>query len=488
MKRILLTLLMTLVLPCSVVQAKSKFINGEGRFYAQEDDSLAFVKKQLLSSAFRDIISKELKHMGLDSDFFWQKYDAKFDEYFTPIQDDLKKRYKIEDENVTEKKREAYQRTLRLKKLKLKSRFGRLARTIKSYSIKSMSRSTQMANSRYLSLQAKVDRQALNQVYFKFTRTSETRHFKNIFLTVDFKLEDTIWTDFGVDVQSDFTNVIKEHWKRWLSDNYAPYIDQVVITDEEQNEKLLNFVRIPRESTQTIHNYTDASTNSEETKDTSYIHVEDDAMRDSLWLKVTLNVKKKDEDSLLKKREFEIGGEFILIDLKNNMMAHHFDFISEKSKFSFEKAQSLSSNLASLIYGMPLNELKKVQKTLGQMPANRKKVNLEVYNLESIGQLLQMRSLIQNKGVTLLLNPTISKFNNEVAIVSLEFQGDPSRLSTLLKELENTAVGNKVLRFKTMDNPFQMILESKTTEMPNKTPMDGGKINQNQKSVGPGNV
>ncbi len=488
MKGIFLGLILALILPGVQTQAKNKFISGEGRFFAQEEDSLSFVKKQLLFSAFRDVISKELKLMGLESDFFWQKYDAKFDEYFLPIQEDLKKRYKIDDENVTEKKRTAYQKRLRAKKLKLKSRFGRLARSIKSYSIKSMSRSTQMANSRYLSILANVDRQSLNQLYFKFTRTNETRHFKNIFLTVDFRLKDLAWTELGVEVQSDFTNVIKEHWKRWLTDNYAPYVDLVVITDEAQKGKLQNFVRIPQETTKTIHSYTSDAKASEEQTETSYISVEEDALRDSLWLKISITLEKKDEDVLLKKREFEIGGEFILIDLKNNQMAHHFDFVLDRNKFSFEKSQTLSSNLASLIYGKPLNELKKVQKSLGQMPSNKRKVNLEIYNLDSIGQLFKMRKLIQNKGVTLLLNPTIKEFNNNVAIVSLEYQGDPTRLSDKLKELENTMIDDRVLKFRTVDNPFQMFLDQKALEVPNKVPLDAGKINKNQKKLGPGNV
>jgi hypothetical protein len=488
MKKIILGLVFLLILPLSNSFARDQYISGEGRFFAQETDSLEFVKKQLLFSAFRDVISKELKTMGLDNTFFWNQYDLKFEEYFTPIKEKLKLTYKIDDEGVSKKQREAYQKTLRAKKLKLKSRFGRLARAINSYSIRSMSRSTQMANSRYLKLQAKIDKQVLNQLYIKFTRTSESRHFKNVFLTVDFKLKDLTWTDLGVDIQSDFTNVITEHWKRWLTDNYKPYVEEIILTDEEQKNKLLNFVRIPQDTTQTIHSYTSNGEAKESANETSYIRVEEDALRDSLWLKITLSIKKRDEDTLLKKREFEVGGEFILIDLKNNQMAHHFDFISESNTYSYEKSQELSSSLASLIYSMPLNELKKVQKNLGHMPANRNSINLEIYNLDSIGQLFKMKKLIQNKGVTLLLNPTIKKFNRDIAIVNLDFQGDSTRLKEMLQKLENTAVGNSILGFKSEDNPFQMVLKAKVKEVPNKVPMEKTKVNKAKKAVGPGNV
>ena len=81
------------------------FIRGDGRFYAMEDDSLAFVKKQLLFNAFKDIISKELKNEGLSPNVFWEKFEEKFDESFEPVQESLTLKYGIEEEDVSAKKK-----------------------------------------------------------------------------------------------------------------------------------------------------------------------------------------------------------------------------------------------------------------------------------------------------------------------------------------------------------------------------------------------
>ena len=178
-----------------------KFVSGEGRFFAQDEDSLSFVKKQLLYSAFRDVLSKEMSAIGLDSGTFWTAYDQKFDNYFEPIKQKLKNTYKIVDgEEVSEKQKEAYQKKLRRKKLTLMAKYGRLGRAITSYSIKKMTRSTQMANSRYLNLQAKVNRKLLSSLFRKFTLSSERRRYKKLYLTVNFSLEDMSWVDLGVGV------------------------------------------------------------------------------------------------------------------------------------------------------------------------------------------------------------------------------------------------------------------------------------------------
>jgi hypothetical protein len=73
------TVLLTLFLSLSLSAAT--FVDGEGHFFAKDSDSLSFVKKQLLSSAFRNVMTKELDAMGLDSKLFWQQYDKKFEKY-----------------------------------------------------------------------------------------------------------------------------------------------------------------------------------------------------------------------------------------------------------------------------------------------------------------------------------------------------------------------------------------------------------------------
>ena len=76
------------------IQAE-EYVLGEGRFNATDDDSLGFVKKQVIHQGFLDVISKELETMGLNKDLFWQKYDEKSKNSFASVELSLKEKYKI---------------------------------------------------------------------------------------------------------------------------------------------------------------------------------------------------------------------------------------------------------------------------------------------------------------------------------------------------------------------------------------------------------
>ena len=59
------------------VFAEKKFVKGEARFRSQDEDALSFIKGQLLDKSFRDVLSKEIQAMGLNSDTFWKNFIVK---------------------------------------------------------------------------------------------------------------------------------------------------------------------------------------------------------------------------------------------------------------------------------------------------------------------------------------------------------------------------------------------------------------------------
>ena len=80
--------------------------------------------------------SKELKRMKLDSDLFWGSYEAKFEEQFEPVLEELKLKYKEGDESQTKNQKKRYDKVSRYKRLVSKRKFGKLSRIVRSYSIK----------------------------------------------------------------------------------------------------------------------------------------------------------------------------------------------------------------------------------------------------------------------------------------------------------------------------------------------------------------
>jgi hypothetical protein len=440
----------------------NEFINGEGRFHAKYDDSLAFIKKQLLYSAFRDVFSKELQSMGLDQELFWRKVDSRFLAYFDPIDEKLRKKYGIDTPRETSSGKDRYQNASRLKRFTLKAKFGRLAKAVTSYSIQKMSRSTQVANSRYLSLQAKVNRKTINKIYLDFTRDKEARQFRSLFISVNFQLEDMTWNDVGVETENDFTTVVKEHWRRWLEGKLGDHVTAVKVVGGEIEGQLYNYLKIPTETTDTLQ----ALATSQAVAEAEGSSINDSLdmaanmhLKDSLWLVVNVKISKKGEDSLLKQRDYEVDGEFILVDLKSNSLATHFDFSKEKKTYSYEDAHKLSSNLASLVYRLPMTEFNNLKSKLINLPSKIGRIQLQVSNVNSIQELFHLNQTLTSKGITYQFAPSISSYSNDRGNLSLSFQGSTAQITELLLSLQNERVGlNKRISFPTRKNPFELVL------------------------------
>lgn len=436
--------------------AKDGYVSGDGRFYAQDEDSLSFVKQQLLSSAFRDILGKELKSMGLNAELFWQKYDLQFDEYFAPIHDQLKADYGVkEDGDISAKKRDEYEKELRKKRLVLKSKFGRLDRAVSSYSIQKMSRSTQMANSRYLALQAKINRKMLSEIYLQFTREGEARHFKKIYLSVKFNLKDLSWNDVGVDVETDFTEVVQEHWKKWFEEKFQGVVDSIVLTDESTERELTEFLKIPSEATQMLQG--------------QEVIGRDSNFSNSLWVKINIDLNKEHDHGLLREREFGIDGDFLIVDLKNNKVLSHYDFIKEERKFSVEDRHKLSSNMASLVYQIPLPNFEKFKADLLGATAPSQRIYLDVEGANTITDIFDFTSILNNKGVSYQFEVEVESFSKGVAKVAVDFKGQGNEIIEFLKSLDGARVNNdKIIDFGKEKNPFSLQLINKKSKGPRK--------------------
>jgi hypothetical protein len=457
----MITLVLILALNFQV-SARDKFISGEGRFVSADGDSLSFVKKQLTYSAFRDVITKELSAMGHNAEVFWSKYSEKFESYFTPVKEKLEKSYGVTEEKpLIGDKKERFDKSLRLKKLTLKSRYGKLQKVITSYSVKKMSRSPQFPNSRYMNVQAKVDRKLLNDLFYSFTRGGTKRTYKNLFITVNYSLKDMSWQDVGVELESDFTNVLSEHWKRWFEDKFQGKVSNVLLTTESDVDKLEAHIKMLSEASSPLNDVASISSDIEQSQESAIVSVEDE-IQDSLWLKVQVNIEKLSENEIFNKRSFNFGGEYLLFDLKSNRLASHYDFITEEATFSTEDAQKLSSNSASLVYRLPVGKWQSLVKDIAHFPLGQRSFNLEVYGANSVKQIDEVNTYLSTLGLTNNLKVKLESFNRDRALVKIYYKGDVEELKTTILKAKNMEVDKrKLINFQNEENPFTLNLIDK---------------------------
>ncbi len=437
-------LIATLILFLTTQVFAQSIVSGEGRFYAADDDSLTFVKTQLHYQAVRDIISKELKNLGLDEKVFWQKYDEKFKDSFAATEQSLKEKYADESGEIPANKKSDFDRAVRAKRLASLSRFGRLQGILNSYSVKRMTRSPQSPQSRYYLIEGKTDRRFINELYLRFTSNDVDQKYKTLFITANFKLDHMTWSDAGVEVGSDFTDVVKNHWLKYIQNKFAGQIEEVVFTDESLERELRDFLMIPRDL---------AFHQKIEEGDSSLAR-----FASGLWLKVEMDLDKINDDELLNKRKISVGGDLLMIELKTNHSIAQEDLETERKLFYTEDSKSFSSSLASMVYSKPLPAFEVAHKSMSGISKAKHDYRLHISSLSSIQDLVEIGDLLVAKGVVHQAKTEVVGFNGSKGELSITFRGNRENLQKFLRGItgSNTSSG-KVIQVNP-EKPTEMTL------------------------------
>ena len=411
-------------------------IRGEGRFASREGDNSSFIKKQLKYQAFKDVITRELYSMNLDPQAFWRHHVNRFEDSFRPIRNKLKESF--EQQKLSAKE---YQNALRTQRLTAMARFENLSRLIKSYSEKSYTRAPQAPHIRYLEIDATLDRSALAKLYFKTIRSEqESPHYERVYISAEFHLKGEDWSQVGVKEKSDFTETLKFHWKKWFEKNH-PNIKEVIPVDTTINEHLKNHLRIPHFEAKAGH-YTNSNS------------VPPRQFQDSLWILIKIYLNRTEEASLTAKRTFSIEGSVIMIDLTTRNIVTNENFPRIKKEYSFSNTHKLSSNLATLIWKLPLKTFK-TQQT--RNASNVKRLGLVIRELGSVRELLQVKKFLTDRGVGMVFTPSIALYSGSGGVIELAYQGESDKALNIVRTLDKTRIhGDKQL---VAVDPFSFVLK-----------------------------
>lgn len=426
--------------------AFSSSVQGEGQFVAREGDSLSFIKDQLLANAIRDVITRELRTMGLSPDAFWGEYERRFEEFFKQTIEELNEKYGVrEGESLRPERERAYQDELRQRRLQARVNFGRLNQIVPSYSIQRMSRSTQNPNFRHMSLEAQVDRDLLSRMFYQYTQGQEDRDFKHLFVSTEFHLSQMTWQDTGVMYGKDFIDVVNEHWLKWMNDHLAHVVDSSILSTPEMDEKINNFLRASPELQGAERGGLTQSS-------------DEQILSQSLWLKVRVNLRKIDERAETQVREFEIDGEFLLIDLQTGKLVLAYDFDKIFKTVSMNDPHQLSSDLASMVYRLPMARLDRFSRTANNYTSKKQSFTLEVEHANSINDLFQVSELIAQRGAAVRAQPQVSSLSQNKGKINLTFQGSEEQVLQILRSLHRSSIGNKSIYIPTGDGPVRLEL------------------------------
>jgi hypothetical protein len=416
-----------LLFTISTISVASDAVQGEGRFYADQDDSLTFIKSQVIHQGFMDVISKEITSMGLNKDLFWQKYNEQFSTSFEPVVELLKVKYKIGTQEVTKKDKDDYKKTLRLKKLKTKKKFGALNRVIQSYGIKRYSRSQQNPNARYVRLDAKINRVLLSKIYYNYVRGKKTSDYGSLFLNIKYNLKNCNYSDLGVEKEKDFTEVVNNHWLKWFSENKPGNIANIEILKEDKLNRLNDYFKLPYEK---------------------MISEIPELFVNSLYFDIEITIEKVGKNEKYNDYKFNFNGGGYLLDLQSNNILASMEFPLETKQYRHLKYEKLSTVLANHVYRMPFNEFSELKKKIKNIAPMNSIHRVSLYDFTNMNDIENFIELIKARGVKNSLNARLDSIGTNRAEIVIFMDGELSEFKTLVKSLESA---KKDLSFELID-------------------------------------
>lgn len=400
--------------------AQDAYEKGEGKFYSTDDDSLTFIKEELIHLGFQDVISKKLEASGLNKELFWEKYNTQLQAAFKVVEENLRKKFQM-DEKPSPAQKESFVRELRQKKLVFKRRFGNLARVITSYSIDKTSRSAQNPKIRYIKLHAKVDEKLLTKIYYNYVQGKKTGDYGTLYIHVDYKLENANYTELGISNEGDFANVVNNAWLKDFARNKPGNIKNIEILQGQKLDSLMEYLKLPYER---------------------MIQEIPAEFVNSLYLKIDIDIKKVSADLDVNKYEFEFNGGLFLQDLQNLQILSSANFDSDIKDFTLtNKNSKLGNMIATFVYKIPMNAFREVNSSIKNIPPMTSIQRLALYDFQNIKSVYELMDTLKNKGIKYSLNARLESIGNSKAEIIVFYDGVETDLKALLSSIKSAKSG-----------------------------------------------
>ena len=402
----------TLIVLCffSLAMA-SEFVSVQSNYRAQDGDAISFVKKELLYRSYKEVITKELKRLKFDANQFWTLYNEEFEKSFAKKKEALKEKYQVEEGDISSEKYKKYVEQVTKSRVYALQGFGNIGRVIQSYSIKKMSRSTSNPNLRYMTLEAKVNDQALTKLYFEFTKTSQELEAGSLYVDVRYNFNTLTDQDLGVSSRDEFTSTINRKWVEWFNKNPPANIDDIDLVTESEKAR---FDSLFMQNGAGAFSQTD----------------------NSYHLLIKVNLEKKGDHRLSKESRFTISGTLVLRSLRDLSIVYQDNLPITHKTFLIDENVSLSSLVATAIYQVPKTLFQQSKDLMKGSMATTQYNEIKLAGFKTSTQVFEFIELLKSKGVRHSMKPELISFDPSNYLAGVYYRGDKTDLLSVLNSLQ----------------------------------------------------
>lgn len=315
---------------------------------------------------------------------------------------------------------EAFWNSVKAKNLKFEKEISYLAPVFTEVSFASKAQTE--TQSETMSFKYGIDQSKLKKLFAENVQSYVNYAAVNLYLnpeiTIDKNLE---WKDLGVNSKEDFVNAIVDSWKSWAKEKFPSFENVIVMTSD--------FKEIP-----------------------------EDLNTGAITIKWSSHIKRPEVYTERISALYSITSQYVVVNTKTNINLLAFDFPEQKSEYSVQKPQELSSKLASFIYNSLNSQTAKISSTVDFNKASST-LHISDFNLKGavgMSDLTLVSQYLQNKYRAYALESDLKNYSTDVSILAIRSTADAAGLNKIfaLDKAPVSISDNKTLSFDVETNSF----------------------------------
>lgn len=315
---------------------------------------------------------------------------------------------------------EEFWKSIKAKNLKFEKEISYLAPVFTEVSFASKAQIENQAES--MTFKYGIDQSKLKKLFADNVQSYVNYASVNLYLNPEITIDNNLeWKDLGVASKEDFVNAIVDSWRSWAKEKFPSFENVVVMTND--------FKEIP-----------------------------EDLNPGAITIKWSSHIKRPEVFSERMSALYSITSQYVVVNTKTNINLLAFDFPEQKNEYSVQKAQELSSKLASFIYNSLNSQTAKISSTVD---FNKASSTLHITDFKLKGavgmsDLTLVSSHLQNKYKAYALESDLKNYSTDVSILAIRSTADEAGLNKVfaLDKGPISISDNKTLAFDIETNSF----------------------------------
>lgn len=315
---------------------------------------------------------------------------------------------------------EAFWNSVKAKNLKFEKEISYLAPVFTEVSFASKAQTETQAET--MSFKYGIDQSKLKKLFAENVQSYVNHATANLYLNPEITIDNNLeWKDLGVNSKEDFVNAIVDSWKSWAKEKFPSFENVIVMTSD--------FKEVP-----------------------------EDLNTGAITIKWSSHIKRPEVYTERISALYSITSQYVVVNTKTNINLLAFDFPEQKSEYSIQKPQELSSKLASFIYNSLNSQTAKISSTVDFNKASST-LHISDFSLKGavgMSDLTLVSQYLQNKYRAYALESDLKNYSTDVSTLAIRSTADAAGLNKIfaLDKAPVSISDNKTLSFDIETNSF----------------------------------